>query len=233
MSGIYYYSTFYFNKFLLTYQDNIVINNTVLIFNIIFGAFKIIYIGGTYLYYSLTYFWSPLIYVIYYSVYGPLIIVTKIYYFTKTLFLTSVIFGILYFVNKCYVIWDTIAMQSATMVHLIPDMPSLFYKMNNCILYGIVIPMQDIAASVNGSKILFIWEMIPKEEDILLMSYNLMELSTNILQEQCASQIIELSSFHNSILKFASRIVLAPAFFYFKLSGGFCGLAASWLSKWL
>jgi len=133
----------------------------VFLYNIIFGAFKVVYIGGSYLYSGLNYFWSPLIYIIYYSIYGPLIIATKIYYFTKTLFLTTVIFGMLYFVNKCYVIWDIIATQSDTMAHLIPHMPTLFYKMNNCILYGIVLPVQDIARSVNGYTLYFIYELLP------------------------------------------------------------------------
>jgi len=70
---------------------------------------------------------------LYYSIFGPFIIITKIYYITKTIFFGTLLIGLIFFINKCYMVWDIIIQQSNLMAEMIPNMPSVFYKINNSI----------------------------------------------------------------------------------------------------
>jgi hypothetical protein len=46
-------------------------------------------------------------------------------------------------------------------------------------------------------------------------------------------QLIEIATTDNKIFNFVAKTFFLPTVYYFKLSGGFCGLMATWLTKWL
>lgn len=108
-----------------------------------------------------------------------------------------------------------------------------FYFLTNSILHGIILPLHDLASAANGNPLIFIWSLILSERDLIVLSVNLMEVSDVILKQVCTDQIIEMTNLDNKIFKFIVKTLFTPAVFYFKISEGFYGLAATWLSKWL
>ena len=182
-----------------------------------------------FIYYISSYTFPTLINISYYAIVGPIIVVTKLYYFTKSVLFSALVVGVIFFLNKCYMVWDVICVQSNLMSHMIPDLPTLYYKFNNCILYGLVHPIKNLSDSVNGNNFLFLWNLIPSEKLVLELTFNAMEVSQEILANQCTNTILELTNLDNQIFKFAARLMFAPFFFYFKISG----VIGNWLTKWI
>src|SRR5882724_135221 len=223
---------FYLSKF-SSYIEYVLNLKDYIVYNYIVNGFYYFFKTVSFVYYIFSYSFPALYNLLYLAFFGPITFITKLYYFTKTVLYTTLVIGMIFFLNKCYMVWDIICTQSGLMAHMIPDLPSLYYKFNNCILYGLVHPLRTISDSVNGNNFMFLWNLIPSEKLLIQLTFNIMEVSHEVLFNQCANTVLELTNLDNHVFRFAARLLFAPFFFYFKISGTFCGTIGNWLSRWL
>jgi len=99
---------------------------------------------------------------------SPIIFLSYIFFGLKSLIYGTFLICGIFFINKCYMIYDIIIQASLPLYQLVPGMPRIYYLIHTSILHGVILPLFDLAAASHGNYIEFIWSLIPSERDILI-----------------------------------------------------------------
>jgi hypothetical protein len=202
----------------INYYANYLYNYTLYFFNLL--------INLNFYFYNLTY------YIFKIFIYSPyLLLITTVKYIKNILTFSSITF-ILYFISKCWILFDAIKTSALDYMTWFPTSPRLWYYLVSSIDHVITQPFHQIA---RGSTSFFdvVNSLLPSEKDILQHVINLSNLSNFIVETICINTLMEFTNYDSIIIKYTMKGMIFPFICYFKvISLGFKGIA-SWLTGWL